>query len=271
MLKRIITGLLLAGAVIGFLALRTIDVVFFDVFIIILLLLSGLEMMSVFKEHFDVFTFLLMLLLIGLYYPTYLYMNEFVGIIALYLLIFTVMAVYVVFNKKLSLETIKSFSFIMIYPLLLIATLFAVNQSEFALFGFLLVFLVAPLTDTFAYFFGVLIKGPKLCPEISPKKTIAGAVGGLVGGLCAALFVFYCTELLGGSIPEDFKLWMMICIGLIGSVLTQVGDLVASGIKRSVGVKDYGKILPGHGGLMDRIDGIIYVAVSVFIVFMFII
>ena len=106
--------------------------------------------------------------------------------------------------------------------------------------------------DTFAYAFGKLFGKHKLAPTISPKKTWEGAFGGFFGGIIA-MIIMKLTML-------SFLSWVdVIALGCIGGVAGQVGDLVQSRLKRIVGVKDSGKFLPGHGGILDRIDGLIMV------------
>lgn len=115
-----------------------------------------------------------------------------------------------------------------------------------------LVFLISWGTDTFAYIVGCLIGRHKLCPKLSPKKTIEGSFGGILG---AALLVFI--------LARYFKLkplWFFIILALTGSIVAQIGDLTASKIKRLTGIKDFGFIMPGHGGILDRFDSILFVA-----------
>ncbi|WP_062202486.1 phosphatidate cytidylyltransferase [Aureimonas sp. AU12] len=121
-----------------------------------------------------------------------------------------------------------------------------------------LVIAVVWATDIFAYFSGRTFGGPKLMPMVSPKKTISGAVGGLVAGvLFAAAFGYWLT----GSIDP-----LVLALAAVLSVVGQAGDLFESWIKRRFGVKDSGRLIPGHGGLMDRIDGLI-VATGVALLF----
>ena len=147
--------------------------------------------------------------------------------------------------------------------------------------GFAFIFAVSSLTDVCAFFVGITLGKHKLCPHISPKKTVEGAIGGLFGGLIGSFLVYLVFEVwqlfgqgLGLSIHGLSKtnlLIVYVVIGLIGSFLTQIGDLLASLVKRYCGVKDYGKILGTHGGVMDRFDGIMLNAVFVASVYMFII
>lgn len=112
-----------------------------------------------------------------------------------------------------------------------------------------LVVIVVVATDIFAYFTGRAIGGPKLMPLVSPKKTISGAVGGLLAGI---LFGLGYSALVSGRVD----LILPLLAGLL-SVLGQAGDLFESWVKRRFGVKDSGRLIPGHGGLMDRIDALI--------------
>lgn len=120
-------------------------------------------------------------------------------------------------------------------------------------FWVLVVLVCIWLTDTFAFFVGSRLRGPKLWPAISPGKTISGAVGGLVGGSLGAL----CTGLL--FLPHEPPGELLI-IGVVTSIAGQLGDLVESAYKRMAGVKDSGNLLPGHGGMLDRIDSLLFAA-----------
>lgn len=115
-----------------------------------------------------------------------------------------------------------------------------------------LVFIIAWGTDTFAYVFGMLFGKHKLCPSLSPKKTIEGSIGGILGSLgLTYLYVNYLQL-------ESY--WLFLLIAIIGSVVAQIGDLTASKIKRVTGIKDFGFIMPGHGGILDRFDSILFIA-----------
>lgn len=121
----------------------------------------------------------------------------------------------------------------------------------------LLVFIGAWVTDGAAYFVGRALGKHKLIPDVSPKKTIEGAVGGSV--FCAISFVLF--GLAAGKVTtSSANVIEMLIAGLIISVISQFGDLIASLIKRHYGIKDYGKLFPGHGGVMDRFDSIIAIA-----------
>ena len=105
----------------------------------------------------------------------------------------------------------------------------------------------------------------KLCPNLSPKKTVAGAIGGLIGGALGSLILYFIFR------PEyNFfsPILLFIIVGLVASFLTEAGDLFESLIKRKVGIKDMGKIMPGHGGVMDRIDGMVFASPVIMLIFL---
>ena len=126
---------------------------------------------------------------------------------------------------------------------------------------YLLVFIGAWITDTFAYFVGVLFGKHKLIEDVSPKKTIEGSIGGTI--FCAIGFVS--LGLVVGAIDASVKpnIILLVISGLLVAVISQLGDLIMSVIKRHYGIKDYGRLLPGHGGALDRFDSILAVSLGV--------
>ena len=123
---------------------------------------------------------------------------------------------------------------------------------------------VVPLAgDTMAYFIGRRYGKRKLIPAVSPNKTVEGAIAGLGGSVVGALIVYGITAAcVEAALPP---VWHYLLLGLLGGVVGQMGDLFASLIKRHCGVKDYGNIFPGHGGMMDRVDSVLFMAVLVYI------
>ena len=145
-----------------------------------------------------------------------------------------------------------------------------------------LVFAVSTFTDMFAFTVGILFGKHKLCPEISPNKTVEGAIGGIFGGILGATLVYFLFDFfhvfgaefgltfVGLGLPNYQIVLTYVIIGVFGSVATQIGDLLASIVKRYCGIKDYSRVLGEHGGIMDRFDGIMLNSVLVSFVFMFI-
>ena len=115
-----------------------------------------------------------------------------------------------------------------------------------------LVFIIAWCCDTCAYYSGRFFGKRKLCPLVSPKKTIEGSIGGIAGSVIGVMIWWFINPNIG------FAWYQVLILGLIGGAISQLGDLSASVIKRFVNVKDYGNIMPGHGGILDRFDSILF-------------
>ena len=136
--------------------------------------------------------------------------------------------------------------------------LIIMGTGTFGLVFFISVLLVSFTTDTFAYLGGRLLGKTPLAPSISPNKTLEGALIGLIGGSTIAYFYLSMTD-------HSSPLPTLAITCIIASVLSQVGDLFESLIKRTSGVKDSGRILPGHGGVLDRIDGVLFAAPLIYV------
>lgn len=120
------------------------------------------------------------------------------------------------------------------------------------------------MTDTFAYFTGRFLGKHKLCPNVSPNKTVEGAVGGVTGNVIASLIMFLIFDKFFFTV-HTLAWWQIIIISAVLSVISMFGDLSASIIKRNHGIKDFGNIFPGHGGVMDRIDSCLFVLPALYI------
>lgn len=164
------------------------------------------------------------------------------------------------------------FTFITLtYPTgLLIPTLLANEIVPYGFIAMVLTFAIAPFADSGAYIIGSLLKGPKLCPTISPKKTVSGAIGGLLGGALASILVW--VIFAKGQIFNSVTLEAIffIILGVLGAIVTIIGDLIEGAIKRKLGIKDMGNLLPGHGGVLDRIDSTILCGAFIYLAFAFI-
>jgi phosphatidate cytidylyltransferase len=135
------------------------------------------------------------------------------------------------------------------------------EDSTFAFLGPIWMFAVVWSTDIAAYFTGRRLGGPKLMRRVSPNKTWSGALGGLVGAVAAGTLVAVGADLMGQALPRGASLPAVAAASALASVLSQSGDLYESWLKRQHGVKDSSRIIPGHGGVMDRLDGFFAVAV----------
>ena len=129
---------------------------------------------------------------------------------------------------------------------------------------YLLVFVGPWVSDTFAYICGRLFGKHKLIPEVSPKKTVEGAIGGVVfAGISYIIFALIIKNFFDSSVTPNYL--VMMVAGMIVAVISQIGDLIASVIKRRFGIKDYGWIFPGHGGVLDRFDSVLLTAPVLYI------
>ena len=131
-------------------------------------------------------------------------------------------------------------------------------NRETGAFVIALVFIVSWVCDAGAYFAGSLFGKHKLIPEISPKKTVEGAIGGIIIATAAFLAYGLILDYFVESMTVNY--WILSALGILLSIISQLGDLIASLIKREYGVKDYGRLFPGHGGVMDRFDSTISVS-----------
>lgn len=190
------------------------------------------------------------------YIPLSLYMPLFyVGLLAVF-------CIMLKNHKTTSVSDAGLLIFSLIYIPFLLSTLIDIKGLQYGTLLLWIVFIGAFATDTFAYFAGVFLGKHKLCPEISPKKTIEGSIGGTLG--CIVFMLLY-GLLLDKSFDMDINYIKLGLLGMLVSPVSQIGDLTASIIKRKYGVKDYGSIFPGHGGILDRLDSVIAVAPLVYI------
>jgi len=292
MKKRLITGLIIALVWAG---IATVSLILegrlfyiFDIFVLGLAVISCFELMRLVKQKFAQPYEFLIIITIFLSFGAYFVLNQFNETMDFALLAFTlviVLAIALAFilvkiSKVRSLQHAITTSFVLIYPLSIFIFMLGINTISpihVRAAAILLLFLIAPLTDTFAFLTGSILKGPKLAPKISPKKTVSGAMGGLIGGILAGILVY---GMIASGLFDFFSLRRItgqldimhfIFMGLLGSVFTQAGDLIASSIKRKMDAKDFSNLLPGHGGIMDRIDGMIMAAAAIYMYMAFLV
>ncbi len=206
-------------------------------------------------------------MVIGLCLPIlvrYTFLGNGLHSIALLLLlyVFYMFSLPVFTNNEITFDDISKCALMTAYISIGFGSVVLLRDIEHGEYLFFLTFLGACITDIFAYFTGMLIGKHKLSPVISPKKTVEGAVGGVIA--CILSFVLY-AYLLNTCLSVNINTVAFVILGLFTSIVSQLGDLSASAIKRKYEIKDYGFIFPGHGGVLDRFDSIIAVAPVLFL------
>lgn len=177
----------------------------------------------------------------------------------------TFMFVYVFSFPKFKAAEVMAAFFEIVYAPVLLSFLYIIREGwSHGIYLIWLVFLCSWGSDTCAYCVGILIGKHKMAPKLSPKKSIEGAVGGVVGA--ALLFGLYAQYVINPFSEGQFQISLVgaMCLGAVGALLSMVGDLAASAIKRDHDIKDYGKLIPGHGGIMDRFDSVIFTAPMIY-------
>lgn len=172
------------------------------------------------------------------------------------------MAVYVFTFPKYKTEQVTAAFFGVFYVAMMLSYLYQVRRMPDGKYLVWLIFLSSWGCDTCAYCVGMLIGKHKMAPIVSPKKSVEGAIGGVAGS--AVLGLLY-AKVLGGNMAEVGNPMLACALACaIAAVISQVGDLAASAIKRNHDVKDYGHLIPGHGGILDRFDSMIFTAPAIY-------
>ncbi len=280
MLIRTISGACYVLIVTAFFLLRQyVDSAIFNLFIFFMCGYGTFELVRALKPHIRKSTFILTLIYGILFVPVYTVFDLWIlkdsGWNFALCLTCIFLSVELIIDTIISTTTIKKLLASVlgyIYPAVLLLSMLVLNSlGDKGFVPLLLLFVIAPCADTLAYLVGMtyqkIRKGQakKLCPKLSPKKTVAGAIGGLIGGAIGAIIIYFIFT------PEyNFfsPVLLFIIAGLLGSFLTEAGDLFESFIKRKVGIKDMGKIMPGHGGVLDRIDGMLFASPLIMLIFL---
>ena len=273
MLKRIITGTCYAVTIAGFFLFRElVDYRIFPLLLLVFSCVGTFELARALKPYLVKGNYACFIVYGCLLVPLYCALEYIWGLGILTLILTALFALtFVIYSMvcKKGIKVILANALGYFYPaVFVISALFANDLGQDKGFiALLLPFVVSALSDTFAFFTGSLIGGKKLCPKLSPKKTWSGAIGGTVGGAVGALVIYFVFK---AKIAVNFfsPVVLFIAFGVIASVLTIIGDLFEIFIKRKVGIKDMGNILPGHGGVLDRIDGTSFVQVFSYLVFL---
>lgn len=279
MLKRAVTAIILVGYAFAMLYLGTaVHYGFLDALIMSFALVGTYEMYHTFRKSEYKNSWGAPLLLCVAIYPLWYFLGYKGILIALSLSICLALAVFT-FKAEMELKDLLATIFSLIYPMALVSLAFALSR-EFpcgGTFAISFAIFLPVFSDTCAYLVGSTLGKRKLCPSISPKKTVAGAIGGLLGSVLCAVTFFLLFDLYA-VIPVGYVTFsdsvavravVFVVLGIVGGVLAEIGDLAASRIKRSMNIKDFGNIFPGHGGVLDRLDSIMFTLVMLFTAFTF--
>lgn len=294
--QRFLTGLGIVAVLVLAIAMRFVSLYVFDALVGFIAICAVLEMSKLLakmgKYNFDIIGSIHVilsysLLLIGVILNIKLYkilIYQIVLLVGLFVLMFLFGIVFKkstdneIKTRKIRISTTKfalnkslNTLIIMVYPTLLFMGMIFINHigelansissDNLLNLSFILVVMLFTLpifTDTFAYLTGNIFGGKKLCPKISPNKTISGAIGGFVWGVIGALCIFLIFNALSTYnnlfITFNLNVWHFAIVGAVSSVLCILGDLFESFLKRQASVKDSGEFFPGHGGVLDRLD-----------------
>ena len=192
---------------------------------------------------------------ISLMVPSY-FLFDLTGLFILFAMCMYINFMYFVVTQKVDAVMLYS-NVQFVYPCLMLSFICPLLLKDLGK-GYLYMILLILCcfgTDILAYFTGMLIGKHKLSPKISPKKTIEGAIGGFLGSILMALSVYFIFPLI---FRQDLGFWLVMAVGTVCGVFAQFGDLTASLFKRICDIKDFGNLIPGHGGILDRLDSIMF-------------
>lgn len=183
----------------------------------------------------------------------------FLCIVGLFLL---EMLAYVAAFPRYRCEQITAVVFAFLYAPVLLSFLYLTRESAYGVYMVWMILISSWGCDTFAYVVGMLIGKKKIFPVLSPKKSLEGCIGGVLGAMLLGwLYGHFFVEKV---MPGHAVSWLVAVICGVGAVMSMVGDLAASAIKRNNDIKDYGKLIPGHGGIMDRFDSVTVTAPMIY-------
>jgi phosphatidate cytidylyltransferase len=254
--KRYLGALLLSPLVI----LIFIGGIYLKYFALILSLIGMYEFFNVIKEkNIHAMKYIGYILCIIYYFTLSSTVNYNVFFLLIIAATFVMLCIPVIDTKYNFIDaSISIFAFI--YIAVFFSFIVLVESKTHGNFLVWLIFISSWLCDTTAYYVGRYLGKNKLCPKVSPKKTIEGSIGGLLGSTIACGIFGYISVSAGVDIP----LYHFLIIGFLCGVFCQFGDLAASSVKRHVNVKDYSNLIPGHGGILDRFDSILFASAVVY-------
>jgi len=276
MLKRTVTGVIMAGLLFLFIwiaGLSKYTFLVFDALVLCFAAIASYEIYEAVKRAdysrtdgstgYKISGVSMIVMVCATYVLSYFF--GYVGILFGYLISFILAFIFFIFNEKRTFADFAVNCFALFYPTALLGLVF-VMFHDYGMIPVLFAMSISLISDAMAYWVGILFGKKKIFPKISPKKTYAGCIGGLFGGALGGIIIYLIFELAKFPTFTKFTfsaispypyLWYIL-IGFVLAFFSEIGDLAASRVKRSVGIKDYGKILGSHGGVLDRIDSILF-------------
>lgn len=183
-------------------------------------------------------------------------------------LMLLILVIYVLTYPKYHANQIMATSFAFLYAPVMLSYVYLTRCLENGIYIVWLIFVSSWICDTAAYCVGVLIGKHKMAPKLSPKKSIEGAIGGLAGAALVGCLYGWILGKMGVMEVSNFAAYPIIAA--VGGFISMIGDLAASAIKRNYDIKDYGHLIPGHGGILDRFDSVIFTAPIIYYLSVFI-
>ncbi len=271
MLKRTLSSIVLVLITIAFFLLRRVHYKLFDIYSYIIAIICTFELLRAYKDDLTKIQKILVMVFTLTVFPI---TSLFPGVLIQFVATFVAVIIFVsVLTTDLEKKDGTSKAvFATFYPTIPLLALVLLNvQGGNGLYYLITALAIPSITDVGAYLLGSLIKGPKLCPHISPKKTISGAIGGLICGIVATFITYFTLRAFDINVFSGMKtiniVIFLVVSGIFLSVVAQIGDLVESYVKRRIGIKDMGAIIPGHGGMLDRVDGIAFTSLFTFVIY----
>lgn len=280
MLKKTLTGLLMLAILMGFIVLTGLwdgkGQPFFDALLLIVTAFCSYELILNGKKNDYNVAIIPVAIQIVAVYP----MVWFFGYTGMWVTMgvgLLLALVFFVFDKKIGIKGLLYTLLVMVYGVLPFAIALCLTHY-YGMLPVLIAAAAAMLADTVAFYAGSAIKGPKIFPTISPKKTYSGSIIGILGGAGGALIVYALFELSGIPVNNAVKFTDIVSnpilfyalVGTAIAVVSEIGDLFASKIKREFGIKDFSNLLGSHGGVIDRLDSIIFAVYFIAIVMAFV-
>ncbi|MBO5282716.1 MAG: phosphatidate cytidylyltransferase [Lachnospiraceae bacterium] len=200
---------------------------------------------------------------VAVYYAVmYVWQDTALLLMCIVLVFMAEMFLYVICFPRYQAQQVVTAIFSFLYAPVMLSFMYMTRMSESGIYLVWLILISSWGCDTCAYCVGKLIGRKKIFPVLSPHKSLEGCIGGVAGAaLIGGLYAYFVVEAV---IPDQKVLWIIVFISAVGALMSMVGDLAASAIKRNYEIKDYGKILPGHGGIMDRFDSMIVTAPMIY-------